>query len=261
MNRHRTPAPVPHRRAGAGSRRWSQEGGRSPGGRPPGGLSPFWVTRPSDATVGVSRPPSSHSVAGSPSAASTVARVDRRPPAPRSAAAEGPPRHPGRAADPAGPDPAEHRAPRHRHAGAGGGGRTRRADGAAAAPRPSWAGTSYGPRPGDPAGATVLAAHLDMPGYGTGPIAAIEDLRRGDAIVVRSAGTTTRYAVTRRSQHQQGASSTSGALRPGRCAGAARRHVRRRLRPRAAALRQQHRRHRDSGVVRGWLGWARARAR
>jgi hypothetical protein len=53
----------------------------------------------------------------------------------------------------------------------------------------------YGPRPGDPAGATVLAAHLDMPGYGTGPIAAVEQLRNGDRIVVRSAGTTTRYAV------------------------------------------------------------------
>ncbi|WP_141842102.1 class F sortase [Humibacillus xanthopallidus] len=54
----------------------------------------------------------------------------------------------------------------------------------------------YGPRPGDPRGATVLAAHLDMPGYGTGPIAAVEDLRRGDTLVVRSRGTSTRYAVS-----------------------------------------------------------------
>jgi hypothetical protein len=54
----------------------------------------------------------------------------------------------------------------------------------------------YGPRPGDPRGATVLAAHLDMPGYGTGPIAAIEDLRRGDVVIVRSGGMTTRYAVS-----------------------------------------------------------------
>ena len=54
----------------------------------------------------------------------------------------------------------------------------------------------YGPRPGDPRGATVLAAHLDMPGYGTGPIAAIDSLRRGDVIVVRAGRTSTRYAVS-----------------------------------------------------------------
>ena len=54
----------------------------------------------------------------------------------------------------------------------------------------------YGARPGDPRGATVLAAHLDMPGYGVGPIAAVERLRRGDTLVVRSGSTTTRYAVS-----------------------------------------------------------------
>ena len=54
----------------------------------------------------------------------------------------------------------------------------------------------FGPRPGDTRGATVLAAHLDMPGYGVGPIAAVEKLRRGDTLVVRSGGTTTRYAVS-----------------------------------------------------------------
>jgi sortase (surface protein transpeptidase) len=42
----------------------------------------------------------------------------------------------------------------------------------------------------------VLAAHLDMPGYGIGPIAAVERLRRGDTLVVRSGSTTTRYAVS-----------------------------------------------------------------
>ena len=42
----------------------------------------------------------------------------------------------------------------------------------------------------------MLAAHLDMPGYGVGPIAAVERLRRGDILVVRSGGTTTRYAVS-----------------------------------------------------------------
>ena len=54
----------------------------------------------------------------------------------------------------------------------------------------------YGPRPGDRAGATVLAAHLDMPGYGIGPIAMVEELRAGDVITVRSAATTHRFRVT-----------------------------------------------------------------
>ncbi|WP_020145154.1 class F sortase [Terracoccus sp. 273MFTsu3.1] len=54
----------------------------------------------------------------------------------------------------------------------------------------------YGPRPGDDAGSTVLAAHLDMPGYGIGPIATVEELRTGDVITVRSGEVTRRYAVT-----------------------------------------------------------------
>jgi sortase (surface protein transpeptidase) len=54
----------------------------------------------------------------------------------------------------------------------------------------------YGPRPGDKAGATVLAAHLDLPGYGVGPIAAVDELRAGDVIAVRSAEATRRYRVT-----------------------------------------------------------------
>lgn len=53
----------------------------------------------------------------------------------------------------------------------------------------------YGPRPGDEAGATVLAAHLDMPGYGTGPAAELDELRRGDVITVRSGATVRRYRV------------------------------------------------------------------
>ncbi|MEO7447731.1 MAG: class F sortase [Humibacillus sp.] len=53
------------------------------------------------------------------------------------------------------------------------------ADGEMSLPRtPSEMGwCSYGPRPGDPRGATVLAAHLDMPDYETGPIAALDGLR------------------------------------------------------------------------------------
>jgi len=54
----------------------------------------------------------------------------------------------------------------------------------------------YGARPGDASGATVLAAHLDMPGYGVGPIAAVEELRTGDVITVRSGEETQRYRVT-----------------------------------------------------------------
>jgi sortase (surface protein transpeptidase) len=54
----------------------------------------------------------------------------------------------------------------------------------------------YGPRPGDRAGATVLAAHLDMPGYGVGPIAKVDELRAGDVITVRSAAATHRFRVT-----------------------------------------------------------------
>ncbi|GAA2491021.1 class F sortase [Terrabacter carboxydivorans] len=54
----------------------------------------------------------------------------------------------------------------------------------------------YGPRPGDGSGATVLAAHLDMPGYGVGPIAGISELHDGDVISVRSGGQTRRYRVT-----------------------------------------------------------------
>ena len=67
----------------------------------------------------------------------------------------------------------------------------------------------FGPRPGDPPAPTVLAAHLDMPGYGIGPIAAVEDLRRATSSSCASGDTTTRYAVTRRPQHPQVHSSTS----------------------------------------------------
>ena len=54
----------------------------------------------------------------------------------------------------------------------------------------------YGPRPGDKEGATVLAAHRDLPDYGTGPAARLERLRRGDVLTVRSGSTVRRYRVT-----------------------------------------------------------------
>lgn len=54
----------------------------------------------------------------------------------------------------------------------------------------------YGPRPGDSAGATVLAAHIDAPGYGIGPLARLGELRQGDVITVVSRGISRRYLVS-----------------------------------------------------------------
>ncbi|MDN5790608.1 MAG: class F sortase, partial [Micrococcales bacterium] len=53
----------------------------------------------------------------------------------------------------------------------------------------------YGARPGDPQGATVLAAHVDAPRYGIGPLAALGELRRGDVLRVRSGKQVHRYGV------------------------------------------------------------------
>ncbi|HKX67159.1 MAG TPA: class F sortase [Intrasporangium sp.] len=53
----------------------------------------------------------------------------------------------------------------------------------------------YGPRPGDTEGATVLAAHRDMPDFGTGPAARLERLSRGDLLTVRSGSNVRRYRV------------------------------------------------------------------
>lgn len=54
----------------------------------------------------------------------------------------------------------------------------------------------YGPRPGDRAGAAVLAAHIDAPGYGIGPLARLGQLRRGDIITVESRAVSRRYVVS-----------------------------------------------------------------
>ncbi len=54
----------------------------------------------------------------------------------------------------------------------------------------------YGPRPGDKEGVTVLAAHRDMPDYGTGPAARLDQLGKGDLLTVRSGSTVRRYRVT-----------------------------------------------------------------
>lgn len=55
---------------------------------------------------------------------------------------------------------------------------------------------SYGPRPGDSAGSTVLAAHIDAPRYGIGPLARLGELRQGDVITVESRGASRRYVVS-----------------------------------------------------------------
>ena len=68
-------------------------------------------------------------------------------------------------------------------------------------PDPAEAGWyRYGPRPGDSAGATVLAAHVDSKEYGIGPMARLGELRAGDVVTVGSAGTSRRYVVTSTSQ-------------------------------------------------------------
>lgn len=59
----------------------------------------------------------------------------------------------------------------------------------------AWYG--YGSRPGDPAGTTVLAAHVDTRTEGLGPFARLRELRRGASLAVTDTdGRTRRYTVT-----------------------------------------------------------------
>ncbi len=86
---------------------------------------------------------------------------------------------------------------------------------------------AYGPRPGDAEGATVLAAHLDYPGYGTGPLAAAEELpsRRHPhrPLGVDPAPVCRDVRAPRREEEPR----PRLALREGRARPAAHRHVRR----------------------------------
>ncbi len=70
------------------------------------------------------------------------------------------------------------------------------ADGAMELPAsPSAAGWyRFGPTPGTP-GATVIAAHVDAPGEGRGPLAGLVRLKKGDPIEVDAGGTLRRYQV------------------------------------------------------------------
>lgn len=56
---------------------------------------------------------------------------------------------------------------------------------------------SYGPRPGDREGTTVLAGHVDTRADGLGPFVRLRDLRRGDELILTDArGRDRRYLVT-----------------------------------------------------------------
>ncbi len=72
------------------------------------------------------------------------------------------------------------------------------ADGQMAIPSdPSVAGWyRFGPRPGDPEGSAVLAAHVDNEGR-VGPLARLAALRPGDRVTVTAGTSTVVYAVTR----------------------------------------------------------------
>jgi sortase (surface protein transpeptidase) len=200
MARHRTPSPATRRQADPGGGRRRGASGGFGGARGVAaalavallvGLGVFWLSRPSGAMSDVPVADSLPTASAAPSRPSTAT-------APATRAAPRPTARPAtQAAAEALPAPTRFTIERLgidmpvRSVGVA-------RDGEMALPRtPADVGWyEFGPRPGDPRGATVLAAHLDMPGYGTGPIAAIDSLRRGDVIVVRAGRTSTRYAVS-----------------------------------------------------------------
>lgn len=53
----------------------------------------------------------------------------------------------------------------------------------------------FGATPGSAAGATVLAAHVDDSEYGSGPLAKLGSLRRGDPVTVTAGRVVHRYRV------------------------------------------------------------------
>ncbi len=64
-------------------------------------------------------------------------------------------------------------------------------------PDPAVAGWyRFGAAPGTAAGATVIAAHVDDATLGTGPLARLDRLRRGDPVVLRTGASVYRYRVT-----------------------------------------------------------------
>ena len=54
---------------------------------------------------------------------------------------------------------------------------------------------AYGPRPGSARGSAVLGGHIDSREYGVGPLAALQQLHRDDAIVIATDTGTERFRV------------------------------------------------------------------
>ena len=54
---------------------------------------------------------------------------------------------------------------------------------------------AYGPRPGSAHGSAVLAGHVDSREYGVGPLFRLEQLRRGDEIIIKTTTGTKRFRV------------------------------------------------------------------
>jgi hypothetical protein len=52
---------------------------------------------------------------------------------------------------------------------------------------------AYGPSPGSASGSAVLGGHVDSREYGVGPLAALQKLRRDDAIVITTNRGTERF--------------------------------------------------------------------
>jgi sortase (surface protein transpeptidase) len=55
---------------------------------------------------------------------------------------------------------------------------------------------AYGPRPGSARGSAVLGGHVDSREYGVGPLVALQQLRRGDEILVTTTTSTERFRVS-----------------------------------------------------------------
>jgi LPXTG-site transpeptidase (sortase) family protein len=55
---------------------------------------------------------------------------------------------------------------------------------------------AYGPRPGSTRGSAVLGGHVDSREYGIGPLFGLEQLRRGDEIIIKTTTGTERFRVT-----------------------------------------------------------------
>ena len=55
---------------------------------------------------------------------------------------------------------------------------------------------AYGPKPGSTRGSAVLGGHVDSREYGVGPLVALQQLRRGDQIVIATSRGTERFQVS-----------------------------------------------------------------